>query len=77
MTSNKQPAESNAGETSFQDIGVRTVESLEIRNSSDQITSTLQHIVHQIDVLTQTMSILEVLKQFVLTKKKLDLLTHD
>ncbi|KAL2911719.1 hypothetical protein HK105_208820 [Polyrhizophydium stewartii] len=33
---------------------------IDVRTGSDQITATLQHIVRQIDVLTQTMSILEV-----------------
>lgn len=33
---------------------------LEVRTMSEEVASTLQHIIRQVDVLTQTMSILEV-----------------
>jgi centriolar protein POC1 len=35
-------------------------QSLEVRTIPDQIATSLQHIVRQMDILTQTMSILEV-----------------
>ena len=37
------------------------VQPLEVRTVPDQLANTLSHIVRQIDVLTQTMSILEVI----------------
>jgi centriolar protein POC1 len=37
---------------------------LRVQESSDQISSTLSHIVRQLDILTQTMSILEVNQSF-------------
>ena len=42
--------------------GEQTVKTqpLEIRQLPDQLTTSLQHIVRQMDILTQTMSILEV-----------------
>ncbi len=37
---------------------------LEVRQMPDQIATSLQHIVRQMDILTQTMSILEVVLIF-------------
>ncbi|KAI8929630.1 WD40-repeat-containing domain protein [Entophlyctis helioformis] len=55
------PAPSQAGPSAeSQGLGSKRVAQLEVRTVSDQISATLQHIVRQIDVLTQTMSILEV-----------------
>lgn len=36
-------------------------QTLEVRTIPDQIATSLQHIVRQMDILTQTMSILEVI----------------
>eukprot|EP00842_Homolaphlyctis_polyrhiza_P004171 jgi/Hompol1/4755/HPOL_001240-RA len=56
------PVESNSAERP-QTASLRTEQqratSLDTRSSSDQVSATLQHLVRQIDVLTQTMSILE------------------
>jgi centriolar protein POC1 len=50
--SNSSEKTSNKNEAHRQNLEVRTI--------PDQIATSLQHIVRQMDILTQTMSILEV-----------------